>query len=329
MHDLIDLYMKLRAPVGEGGLDTFTALPILGLPHRIGRGANGVPALLVAASITPKASPIRLEHLDVRHGVTCRITHPDHSFETGTFSVIRCLGAESELVRCFLRVLEPIVRSLGPAPSPEVLTRTIEDLVELFRAMEQPPQKSAHGLFAELCVICCAVDPTKLLRAWHVAPEERFDFSDGAQRIEVKASASRVREHHFSLEQVSPPLGCRVLVASTFVDHAGGGVSIEDLVGQVCSLVGEEPELQARLNRGVARSLGSNWRDSTSVRFDFEVTRTSIVFFDVETVPRVALPLPWGVSEVRFKSDLSQCEPVMFEILRERGGIFAAAEPRR
>lgn len=96
----------------------------------------------------------------------------------------------------------------------------------------------------------------------------------------------------------------------------------------MCVLVEAEPELQARLNRIVARSLGVNWRDSASVRFDFEFTRASIAFFDAALVPRVAQPLPWGVSEVRFKSDLSQCEPVFSEMLRRMGGIFAAAEPR-
>jgi len=178
------------------------------------------------------------------------------------------------------------------------------------------------GLWAELFVIWNSRDPKGLFRAWHSSPEEKYDLSSGTQRIEVKSTSQRRRVHHFSLEQLTPPSGCKVVIASLFVERNGGGTSLGELVEEIRTHLAEEPELQERLDRVVASTLGNTLRQGLIARFDRELAADSLHFFNGVDAPRIPEPVPSGVSDVHFKSDLSQCQPLSQEILMSDGGIF-------
>jgi hypothetical protein len=269
-----------------------------------------------------------LEHLDVQHAVRCRITSTLGATEEGTFTVIRCTDADEELTRYFLRAIDPMLRALGPAPLATAISRAIASLVELFRALVLPPIKSVSGLWAELLLIRNATAPASLLVAWHATPQDKYDFSSGTQRVEVKSASQRDRIHHFSLEQLTPPAGCRLIVASLFVERAGAGTSLGDLIDEVREFFAASPDLQGRLDRVVAATLGSALRQSLGECFDRELARESLRLFYGDTVPTIPGPLPWGISDVHFRADLSQSEAVSEEALTREGGLFAAVVQR-
>src|SRR6202023_2640905 len=89
----------------------------------------------------------------------------------------------------------------------------------------------------ELFLIRTSTDPRVVAAAWHKGAEEHFDFAAGPQRIEVKSSSNRRREHHFSLAQLSSAGSSRVIVASIFVERAGGGVSLGRLFDETRQLL--------------------------------------------------------------------------------------------
>jgi hypothetical protein len=70
-----------------------------------------------------------------------------------------------------------------------------------------------------------------------VTPGEAYDFSASSQRLEVKSAAGEERNHYFTLEQLHPPASTRVLIASLFVQGAGGGQSLAELLDRVRSRV--------------------------------------------------------------------------------------------
>lgn len=324
MTDLFATFSGLSTPHAGGVGESFSAAPVAGASHRIGRDTKGWPALLLATSPTHDHSArIRLEHLDVQHSVRCRITSTSGMTEDGTFTVIRCMDADDELTRYFLRAIDPILRALGPAPSTIAVSRAIANLVELFRALTQPPVKSVSGLWAELLFIRNSGDPTSLLEAWRATPKDRYDFSSGTQRIEVKSSAQRDRIHHFSLEQLTPPEGCRLIIASLFVERAGAGASLGELIDEIRDLVAASPDLQQRLDQVVASTLGSALRQSLDERFDRELAYESTRLLAGESIPTIPMPLPRGIFDVHFRVDLSQSETVSNQVLVCVGGIFA------
>jgi hypothetical protein len=267
-----------------------------------------------------------LEHLTVQHDVICRVLRPAHGAEDAVFTVIRCAGGDASLGAYFLEIGEAVVRLLGPSPSRDAVMRVVQSLVELFRAMAQPPRKLAQGLWGELFLIARARSPETLLAAWHTSPEDRYDFSAGSERIEVKTAAGGRREHHFTLEQLNPPRGTTLLVASMFVERAGGGTRLQDLVERCRALVNARPDLVLRLERIVVQTLGSAWPSTLKESFDLERAEESLQFFEPRAIPSVSRDVPAGVSEVRFRSDLTGRPSVSLSSYREVGSLLAAAE---
>ncbi len=319
--ELLALYRSLQPGKAE---DRLSAAPLPGLPHRIARAASGGPVLLVSVRPSDSAPPppLVLEHLTVQHDVVCRVVAPDGAEETGTFTVVRCTSPE--LGEHFLRVLHPIVEAVGPGPTRRDAAGAVRRLAELFQALQAPPRQSAQALFAELLVIALSLDPVALARAWHVEPEDRFDFNNGAERVEVKSTSGETRRHHFSLEQVRPEADVRVLVVSARVVRAAGGLSLGTLLDRVRSLLAGDVDLLLRVDHVVAQSLGGSLRRALRERFDEEVARSSLLFLRAEDVPAVSPSLPPNVSGVQFVADLEGCPTV--QSVNELGeGIHQAA----
>jgi hypothetical protein len=162
-----------------------------------------------------------------------------------------------------------------------------------------------------------------------VIPGEVYDFSASSQRLEVKSASGEERNHYFTLEQLHPPAGTRVLVASLFVKRAGGGQSLAELLDRVRPRVTGDPNLFLQVDRVVAASLGQSWRNALDDRFDCERAQESLQFYDAQSIPRIGQNLPPGVSDVRFKSDLTKATPLGIVALREAGGLFQAVLPLR
>lgn len=328
--DLTVLFDALPSPsiaVGSGA--RFATLPISDHEfHRVGKDAQGAPLLLIAVADTAgraRPAPIVLEHLTVQHDMPCRVLRPDGTVEERRFTVVRCTGTDSTLRTYFLRLTSTIVAALGTAPSRADVAGAIERLAELFRALAEPPRKTMRGLWAELLVIAQGRDPAALIGAWHTTLEDRYDFSLGSQRIEVKSTTGRARQHHFSLEQLIPPAGTDLLVASLFVEQAGAGISVAELAGEIRARVANDPQAVLHVDRIVALTLGEGWRRAGEERFDRELAESSLAFFEPAVIPAVGVQLPRGVSEVRFKSDLIGCPTADLAYHRAAGKLFRAA----
>ncbi len=167
-------------------------------------------------------------------------------------------------------------------------------------------------------------DPAPLAAAWHVLPGDRYDFSAGSQRIEVKSATGRVRQHHFALEQLLPVPGTRVLVASVLVEQAGAGTALADLVSEVRSRVGHNPQLLLHVDQVVAQTLGDSWRHAQEERFDRHVAESSLAFFEPTVIPKVEPNLPPAVSGVHFRADLTGLPKADLVAHRSQGGLFGA-----
>lgn len=324
---LLQLFRAL-SPVKLGGPEQFAAAPIPGYKnHRIARDAHARACLLlgvVDAGRSGSPPPIVLRHVEVQNDVHCTIRHADGGTEAAIFTVIRCLSENPLLQSMFLRVCMPVLEQLGPQSSRAGVLDAINRLVELFRNLEKPAAKTIVGLWAELFLVDQSADPKLMISSWHSAPEEIFDFSCGPQRIEVKASSRRSRAHHFRLEQLQPPSGACGIVASLFVNTAGRGAGITELVERIGGRI-SDIALQDRLYGLVFQLLGENWETGVVQRFDYQAAEESLSFYPASQIPCITLPVPQGVSDVHFVADLSSLEAISSGRLRMDGGLFAAA----
>ena len=180
--DLVRIFTDLALPAGDTFGDRFTAQAVPGVSScSVGKDSAGLPALLIQTEAsTPRApvAPIVLENLSVIHNVDCRIRCANGQATTYRVSVIRCCGEDPALHEYFLRTLSPIISSLRERPTRDQVGEVVNRLVELFRQASHAPRKTVQGLWAELFLIQRGADPAALVRAWHVEPEDRFDFTD-------------------------------------------------------------------------------------------------------------------------------------------------------
>lgn len=334
MIELDTLFEGLTRPVADAHQHDvlYSAISIPGYePHRLAKDHEGAPALLIATKGTPRqysATRISLEHLQILHNAECVISGEQGLRETGRFSIVRCATSDTQLQRHFLRMLVGVLGVLGQEPSPEEVSKAINNLVELFRVMVEPARKTVQGFWAELLVIASSTEPILLLDAWHTTPHDVYDFNSGHQRLEVKSARGRQRQHHFALNQLTSPEGVRVMIASILVEPAGAGVSIADLLDEIRTRINVRPDLLIRLEQIVYATLGETWRRAFEMQFDRELAQQSLKFFDAAKIPAVSPAFPASVSDVHFKSDLSNIPSLPKQSLRAAGELFLAALPR-
>jgi hypothetical protein len=324
--DIVKLFKGLTLPPSNGDEHVrFSTTVIPGAERcRLAVDKAGMPCMLISSSDTSHvfSPPLVLRHIQVQHGVLCRTSGQDGSIDETNYTIIQCVDRDESMREYFLRVMGSVATYLGHDPTPETVGAVVARLADLFHALTLPSRKSLQGLWAELFVIAQSRDVATMVRCWHSSNEEHFDFSDGTLRIEVKSAAGRIRCHHFSLTQLCPPSDAKVLIASIFVEPAGGGVSLDDLCAEVKAKLENSPELLLRLDQVVAATLGRDWRFGQKEKFDRQVARDTLAFYDAQSIPKVSPYLPSGVSDVRFKSDLSEVSIVEIKFYRTMGALF-------
>lgn len=305
---------------------SFSAFSLMGdSSHKLAKDEGGCPCLLVATGMTVKAQtriPLVLENLAVLFDLRCQISSPNASMQTGTFTVLKCVAADLVVRRYFLSLLPGISAAIGRTSDRAKVATVIEDLVELFRSLGALPKKEIQGVWGELLLIHEAKDPLALAEAWHAEPTDRYDFNKGTERIDVKTTSQAQRRHHFSLEQLCPPKGTELLIASIIVQRSGGGQSIFDLLEEIRLKIARKPQIHLRIMRQIHESLGNAWQSAYNIRFDYEAARQSIHFYNGSQIPKIPLPLPEGISDVSFLVNLAGIPILSEKPMTGRGSLF-------
>lgn len=269
----------------------------------------GNPLLLISTLPSRIPPAVILENLKVEHGIRCKITDPDGTLSEGTFSIIQCTSPQASLKSYFIRLMDSVIQLIASPARTEDISNAVDRLATLFLALRRTPSRPIQGLWAELFLIVTSKDPLTMLKAWHNEPTERFDFSCGLDRIEVKGSGNRTRSHHFTYHQAHPPKELSVFVASLYAEDCVGGTSLGDLWDRARYLAGSNANLRLKIDQICTEVLGSDWDRARDRSFDDDVAKDSLAFYDIRDIPKVPWALPDGVSDVRFVADLMRVTP--------------------
>jgi hypothetical protein len=304
MNSLPELFHSLPKPNHTFALG-FTGAAIPNTQHHLGKDAQGRPAILLNVAASPvRPASIVLQNLRVEHTLHCRITTEDTVVD-GQFSVIHCQSENELLQNYFLDLAEAILKSLPATSNAAQLSDAVERMAVLFLALERPATRTAQGLWGELFLIANAKQSVIAAESWHTQACERYDFALGLCRLEVKTSSDRTRNHYFSFEQVYPAGGINVVIASLFVERSAAGRKLGDLWDTIRSGVTANAELRLKIDEICLRSLGNSWSDARLLSFDDQLAGESLAFYDVQDIPRVPNNPPAGITEIRFRSDIS------------------------
>lgn len=160
-------------------------------------------------------------------------------------------------------------------------------LRDLFASQLQglPSLEVVTGLVGELVVILASSAPNRALEAWHRNPNDRYDFSADNNRVEVKASRTQRRIHHFSSSQLPPPKDVNLTVLSVLVDQVQVGQNVEDLVSEIS--VSVEPLARQHLIEVVTEILKCPPVLVSGFVFDTQSARLNVKAFAAAEIPTV------------------------------------------
>jgi hypothetical protein len=142
--------------------------------------------------------------------------------------------------------------------------------------------------------------------------------------VEVKSSVGPLRIHHFHLGQLLPQQRTDAVVASFILEESGRGTSIAELWDEVSARHELTAGLRERLSQVLALGLGRDWRKARRVAFDTDAAAKRFRLYDAATIPTVGPHLPVEVTEVQFKSELTEVMPLSRGEVSRRGGVFNA-----
>lgn len=273
--------------------------------HKIGIDSNGYPLFFVECidfEVTPN---IDLELISVQFNQLCRLTNGANTSE-GRYTIISLKTINTDFLRYFIDVTSLILQRMSTRPSHKEVTSELAKLIELFKVFSKPSRKTIQGLWAELFVIEQAKDPVYMLQSWHVSPEDKYDFNDGNDKVEVKCTANSQRKHRFSFDQLAPNAKSQLLVASVITTRSGKGKNIFDLKDSILKKV-QDVKLQLLLNEVIASTLGADFDKAFDYYFDYQMAVDGLSFFDAKDIPCIPVDIiPAELSNIKFDCDLTK-----------------------
>ncbi len=307
---ILEHFQSLEIP--KKGRNIFSAKSLVKFPFaKIAVNNNGFPVILIESKIDNSfltQKNIRLKYLELNHNLECKITENDNT-NFANYSVITLKSDEAVLQNYFLSIAENLLKEFSNNPSQKEVYETFKGFIEIFRALSNSPKTTIQGLWSELLVIESSNSPEILVNYWHNRPEEKFDFNADTEKIEVKSSSNMERIHIFTSEQLNPPKEKKVLIASVFAKQFSNGKSISDLIISIHESLSEDSLIE-KLYSIVSKTLGSSLEQGLKIKFDYDIAKNSLQFYDCGLISKIErINIPNNVSEVKYKSDLTDIKP--------------------
>jgi hypothetical protein len=321
---LLQKFLELSIPeVANSKLFNAVALDNFAFA-KIGINHEGFPVILISSKIDKvflSQKNIKLKYIELTHNLECKISENDKS-KIDNFSVIIFRSSHENLQSYFLGIAESLLNSLSLKPTQNEVFEAFKSFVEIFRSLSESPTKTVQGLWAELFLIESSKNAETLINYWHNIPEEKFDFNADKQKIEVKSSSSLERVHIFTAEQLNPTNDSQVIVASIFTKQVSNGQSIIDLLAKIESKVSDS-FLTEKLYKIISKTLGNTFEQTMKIKYDYDLAKNSLRFYKHQDISKVErINIPDRVSEVKFKSDLTNILPINPSITSAEGHLF-------
>ena len=100
-----------------------------------------------------------------------------------------------------------------------------------------------------------------------------------------------------------------------FLEHSGSGLSLRELIDRIEIQLADNSGLVLKIHEIINMALGKTLPQSMDIKFNESLARSSLLMFRIEDVPSISGIVPEEVSQVHFRSDLSNISPVNIDEL--------------
>jgi hypothetical protein len=289
--------------VTHGGQSDDIVMPLLDRQGRIGvgRSAGGGYVLMVPGQ--PAVRNIAGELLSFSPWETVRVQSgeliPDVALVTCDYP-----NATPEEIEALSLVFEALMNQAIYASDESAAGRTVHSLFTLFenRLALSISREKEVGIIGELLVLASARDIDFLVDAWHVDPTDRYDFSCGSDRLEVKTTTGGRRIHHFSGVQFPALPGLHLDLVSIQLDEVGIGTGVADLFEEIATRLSDPLQVEKFRSKCVD-VLSADPRMVRSVQVDRIRADESIQLFWPVDVPTPEIVE--GILSIEWRAELT------------------------
>lgn len=303
MIDLFSIFCGIKP--AEGDDKHFSVEEISSsLPHKLGCSQEQYPIFFVECSDSIPTTNINLKQFSVNFNQICNLKDSNDKAITKKYTIILLKSQESDIQKYFLDLVFIVLKKLPTKPTVNALKREIFKVISLFTAPPVFSKEIVKGLWAELFVIASSKNPLYLIHSWHVSPEDKYDFNDGIDKIEVKATNSSERLHTFSIEQLNPNKDSKLIIASIIVVPSGQGVNIFNLIDAISKKITDTDAL-LKLKEISYQTIGPHLEEANKIRFDISMATNTYKLYNHYEIPSISISdIPQEVSNVHFSSCL-------------------------
>ena len=298
---LEEIFKKLETP-SEKQEDIYKTELILGKYHRLGKNYKGQPSILINTKKNNESvAPYRGMSIRLRFNINCKI-HEEN--EKQNYTILSCISNDEQIIKIFLDICQTTISQLGKEPTPKEISEKTQMLIDLFKEM---PNKlsSIVGLWGELFLIASSKNITKCLEAWHQHAEDKYDFYDNNEALEVKCTSQTDRKHKFKHDQLVSNLKDHYVASIMISDDPNKGLSVVDLYEDIkkrCKL----DNLNNKLKKIFFKIVGKTpYEELNEYRYSFDYSKKNLMYYKLKDISTL-VNKDDSVTDISYKVDLSR-----------------------
>jgi hypothetical protein len=247
-------------------------------------------------------NPVGGKYLSISYDISCTIHSKNNKIEKNkNYTIITLKTKEEDIEDYFIELCLIFINRLGSNPDLGEVKLQYEKLESIFIRLSKTSNTSILGLWGELFLIAISKTPEYLISSWHKEQNDKFDFNDGIDKLEVKTTTQNRRVHNFEIRQLKLFGNSLTVIASVMTTEIDNGKSIRDIIDLIKAKVSSD--CYENLVLKTFDVIGDNINESSESRFDFNMAQSQTKFYFSEDIPKPGL-IPKNILEVKFQVDL-------------------------
>jgi hypothetical protein len=297
-------FEKLKVPTDK----SFITEKIFDTNHRVGKNSKNQPCLLFKTQETDKRiTSYNGENLTIDYNKNCTL-HEKNKKISESFSILSCISEEKNIRDIFFDICESTFVNISKKPTILELKDLVQSIIDLFKKMSVV-KSGQIGLWGELFLIESSKNKSACLQAWHNHPEQKYDFYNDNEALEVKCTTQTDRKHIFRHDQLISKLSDHYVVSVMLQENSSSGKSVVDLFNNILKS-NIEKNLITKLKENYYKVIGKTNKDYLhEFKYDYDYAKKNLLYFKVSELSKIENTNP-AISNISYTVDLSQNQNV-------------------